>query len=138
MQGGELLERPKEYIIEAEVGQLEVDTFEIKKGSKKLFSTKRDVFAETGPREAHKSVCFPDFALLYPCDESYRKSAQKINRALRPKEGQQVQARTLANLLEREAEQIAASIVKKAEGIFDVSQNIFRHSQETFLGNTDV
>jgi len=121
MQGGELLERPKEYIIEAEVGQLEVDTFEIKKGSKKLFSTKRDVFAETGPREAHKSVCFPDFALLYPCDESYRKSAQKINRALRPKEGQQVQARTLANLLEREAEQIAASIVKKAEGILEAS-----------------
>ena len=79
------------------------------------------MFAETGPREAHKSVCFPDFALLYPCDESYRKSAQKINRALRPKEGQQVQARTLANLLEREAEQIAASIVKKAEGILEAS-----------------
>ena len=121
MRGGELLERPKEYIIEAEVGQLEVDTFEIKKGSKKLFSTKRDVFPETGPREAHKSVCFRDFALLYPCDESYRKSAEKINRALRRKEGQQVQARTLANLVEREAEQIAASIVKKAEGILEAS-----------------
>src|SRR6266550_9133691 len=38
MQGGELLERPKEYTIEAEVGQLEVDTFEIKRGSKKVFS----------------------------------------------------------------------------------------------------
>ena len=64
------------------------------------------MFPETGPREAHKSVCFRDFALLYPCDESYRKSAEKINRALRRKEGQQVQARTLANLVEREAEQI--------------------------------
>jgi hypothetical protein len=95
--------------------------FEIKKGSKKLFSTKRDVFPETGPREAHKSVCFRDFALLYPCDESYRKSAEKINRALRRKEGQQVQARTLANLVEREAEQIQASIVKKAEGILEAS-----------------
>jgi len=79
------------------------------------------VFPETGPREAHKSVCFRDFALLYPCDESYRKSAEKINRALRRKEGQQVQARTLANLVEREAEQIQASIVKKAEGILEAS-----------------
>jgi len=66
-------------------------------------------------------VCFRDFALLYPCDESYRKSAEKINRALRRKEGQQVQARTLANLVEREAEQIQASIVKKAEGILEAS-----------------
>ncbi len=57
MQGGEFLERPKEYTIEAEVGQLEVTTFEIKKGSKKVFSTKRDIFPETGPREAHLAIC---------------------------------------------------------------------------------
>ena len=68
MQGGELLERPKEYIIEAEVGQLEVDTFEIKKGSKKVFSTKRDVFPETGPREHHKTVCFREIAVFSCCD----------------------------------------------------------------------
>ena len=43
MQGGELLERPKEYIIEAEVGQLEVDTFEIKKESRKVFLTIRTI-----------------------------------------------------------------------------------------------
>jgi hypothetical protein len=79
------------------------------------------VFPETGPREAHKSVCFRDFALSYPCDESYRKSAEKINRALRRKEGQQVQARTLANLVEREAEQLQASMVKKTEGILAAS-----------------
>src|SRR5215469_15151649 len=35
VRAGELIERPREYTIEAEVGQLEVDTFEIKKGSKK-------------------------------------------------------------------------------------------------------
>ena len=51
MQGGELLTRPKENPIETEAGQLEIDTFEIKKGSRKVFSTKRDVFPETGPRE---------------------------------------------------------------------------------------
>jgi hypothetical protein len=119
VQGGELLERPKEYPIEAEVGQLEVTTFEIKKGSKKVFSTKRDVFPETGPREAHKTVCFRELALFYPCDEPYRKSAGKLNRALRRKEGQEVRARTMANLVEREGEQIQAYVEKKAESIVE-------------------
>jgi len=119
VQGGELIARPKEYTIEAEIGQLEVNTFEIKKGSRKVFSTKRDMFPETGPREHHKTVCFREFALFYPCDESYRKSAEKINRALRRKEGQEVQPRTLANLVEREGEQIQASLENKAEGILE-------------------
>ena len=113
MQGGNLKERPKDYPIEAEVGQLEVTTFEVKKGSRKVFSTKRDVFPEIGPREAHKTVCFRELALFYPCDEPYRKSAQKLNRALRRKEGQEVRARTMANLVEREGEQIQAHIEKK-------------------------
>lgn len=81
MQGGKLTEKAKEYTIDAEVGQLKVDTFEIKKGSEKVFSTKRDVFPETGPREHHKTVCFRELALFYPCDESYRQSARSLNRA---------------------------------------------------------
>jgi len=119
MQGGVLIVRSKEYAIEAEVGQLEVDTFEIKKGSKKVFSTKGDVFPETGPREHHKTVCFREFALFYPCDEPYRKSASKLNRALRRKEGQEVRVRTIANLVEREGEQIQSQVEKKAEQILD-------------------
>ena len=119
MQGGERIARLKEYIIEAEIGQLEMTTFEIKKGSRKVFSTKRDVFPETGPREHHKTVCFREFALFYPCDESYRKSTEKINRALRRKEGQEVQTRTLANLVEREGERIQASLENKAEDILE-------------------
>lgn len=119
MQGGNLKERPKDYPIEAEVGQLEVTTFEVKKGSRKVFSTKRDVFPEIGPREAHKTVCFRELALFYPCDEPYRKSAEKLNRALRRKEGQEVRARTMANLVEREGEQIQASLEKKAEQILE-------------------
>jgi hypothetical protein len=64
------------------------------------------VFPETGPREHHKTVCFRELALFYPCDEPYRKSAGKLNRALRRKEGQEVRARTMANLVEREGEHI--------------------------------
>jgi hypothetical protein len=119
VQGGELLERPQEYTIEAEVGQLEINTFEIKKGSEKVFSTKRDVFPETGPREPHKTVCFRELAVFYPCDETFRKSAQKLNRALRRKEGQEVIARTMANLAQREGEQIQAQVEKKAERILE-------------------
>jgi hypothetical protein len=117
VQGGELIERPKEYTIEAEVGQLEVDAFEIKKGSKKVFSTKRDVFPETGPREHHKTVCFRELAVFFPCDETFRKSARKLNRVLRRKEAQEVQAKTMANLVEREGEQIQEYLSKKADRI---------------------
>jgi hypothetical protein len=119
VQGGELLERPKEYTIEAEVGQLEVTTFEIRKGSRKVFSTKRDVFPETGPREAHKTVCFRELAVFYPCDETFRKSAQKLNRALRRKEGREIRARTMANLAQREGEQIQTLIEKKTQQILE-------------------
>jgi len=75
------------------------------------------VFPETGPREHHKTVCFRELAVFYPCDETFRKSAQKLNRALRRKEGREVRARTMANLVEREGEQIQAHVEKKAERI---------------------
>jgi hypothetical protein len=119
VQAGEITERPKEYIIDAEIGRIEVDTFEIKKGSEKVFSTKKDVFPETGPREAHKTVCLRELALFYPCDGSYRKSAKALNRALRRKEGQEVKVRTMANLVEREGEQIATSLENKSEQILE-------------------
>jgi hypothetical protein len=57
--------------------------------------------------------------VFYPCDEPFRKSAQKLNRALRRKEGQMVQARTMANLVEREGEQVAAHVERKAECILE-------------------
>jgi hypothetical protein len=117
VQGGELLTRPKEYSIEAEAGQLEIDTFEIKKGSRKVFSTKRDVFPETGPREHHKTVCFREIAVFSCCDLPFRKSAEKLNRTLRRKEGQLVQPRTMANLVEREGEAIATCVENKAKTI---------------------
>ncbi len=122
MQGGELIARPKEYLIEAEVGQLEVDTFEIKKGSRKVFSTKRNLFPETGPKEHHKTVCFRELAVFSPCDETFRKSAQELNRLLWRKEGRMVQARTIANLVYREGEAIAACIENKAKTILKCHQ----------------
>jgi hypothetical protein len=119
IERGKIIEKPNHYAIDAEIGLLEIHTYELKEGSQKVFSTEGDVFPETGSREHYKTVCFQEFALFYPCDESYRKSAGKINRALRRKEGQEVQARTLANLVEREGEQIQASIEGKAECVLE-------------------
>jgi hypothetical protein len=119
IEKGKIIEKPNHYAIDAEIGLLELPTYELKEGSKKVFSTQGDVFPETGSREHYKTVCFQEFALLYPCDESYRKSARKINRALRRKEGQEVQARTLANLVEREGEKIQAFLEGKAECVLE-------------------
>ena len=116
-QGGKIIEKPNDYGIDAEIGRLEVPTFEIKKGSQKVFSTEGKVFPETGSREHFKTVCFRELAVFSPCEESYRKSAQMLNRALRRKEGQQVQARTIANLVEREGEAIAVCVENKAKTI---------------------
>jgi hypothetical protein len=58
--------------------------------------------------------------LFFPCDDTFRKSAQKINRMWWREEKQdQVQSRTIANLVEREGEQIQASIEEKAERILE-------------------
>ena len=43
----------------------------------------------------------------------------KLNRALRRKEEQEVSARTMANLVEREGEQIQAYLEKKAKSILE-------------------
>jgi len=119
IEKGKIIEKPNHYAIDAEIGLLEIHTYELKKGSQKVFSTEGDVFPETGSREHYQTVCFRELALFYPCDESYRKSARKINRALRRKEGQKVQARTLANLVEREGEQIQVYVEGKAERILE-------------------
>jgi hypothetical protein len=58
-------------------------------------------------------------AVFFPCDETFRKSAQKLNRVLRRKEEQEMSARTMANLVEREGEQIQAHVEKKAKGILE-------------------
>ncbi len=116
-QGGKSSEKPKKYGIDAEIGRLEVPTYEIKKGSQKVFSTERDVFPETGSRERYKTVCFRELAVFSCCDMPFRKSAQKLNRTLRRKEGQLVEPRTMANLVDREGEAIAACVETKAKTI---------------------
>jgi hypothetical protein len=53
-------------------------------------------------------------------DESYRKCEEKINR-IRWQEGEQTQARTIANVIEREGTQIIAAIEEKADRILETN-----------------
>ena len=55
--------------------------------------------------------------MFFPCDETFRKSAQKLNRVLRREEEQMVQARTIANLAQREGEAIQECVENKAKMI---------------------
>jgi hypothetical protein len=55
--------------------------------------------------------------VLFPCDESFRKSAKKINRVLRRDEKDAVQYRTIDNMIEREGERIQEYMREKAEEI---------------------
>jgi hypothetical protein len=115
--GGKIVEKPKSYIVDAEVGRLEVDVFEIRKGSEKVFTTRKDVFPETGSLEAFKTPRLLELFTLFPIDESFRKSATKLNRVLLRDNEETIQFRTLANTVEREGELIQEQISKKAETI---------------------
>lgn len=116
---GKIVEKPKNYTIDAEIGQLKIDQFEIRKGSEKVFTTVKEIFPETGPREAFKSPCLRELFLLFSIDESFRKSTDKLNRVLLRKAEDAIQFRTVANTVEREGELIQEHISKKAGEILE-------------------
>jgi len=105
-------------MIDAEIGRLEIDTFEIREGKKPVFTTEKGVFPETGSREYYKTACFRELVVFFPCDETFRRSADKINRVLwRQEKVDQVQSRTIANLVEREGVSVQDHLQEKAEQI---------------------
>ena len=114
---GKRVEKPRSYTIDAELGRLTLDRYELKQGLHKVFDTAGDILPETGSREAYKTPCFRELAVFFPCDEPFRKSAHKLNRVLWRQEGQMVQARTMANLVEREGAAIQACVQTKAKEI---------------------
>jgi hypothetical protein len=99
---GKRVEKPRSSTIDSELGRLAVDRYELKQGVQKVFDTALAILPETGSREAYKTPCFRELTVFFPCDEPLRKSADKLNRVLWREEGQMVQSRTMANLVERE------------------------------------
>ena len=55
--------------------------------------------------------------MVFPCDDPFRKSAYKLNRVFWREAGQIVQARTKANLVEREGEAIQACVETQVKEI---------------------
>ncbi|HEY4034515.1 MAG TPA: hypothetical protein VGL94_11190 [Ktedonobacteraceae bacterium] len=111
---GEIIERPKKYTIDAEIGRLAIPTFEIKEGSQEVFSAQRDVFPETGSREHYPTPCFRELVVFSPCDDTFRKSEHEINRVLWRQEKMD---RVQSNMVEREGKLLQEQIGKKAEQI---------------------
>ena len=58
--------------------------------------------------------------MFFPCDETFRKSEDKLNRVWwREEKTDRIQFRTLANLVEREGKRIQEHVCKKAEAILE-------------------
>jgi hypothetical protein len=96
---------------------MEIPVNEIRSGTQKVFSPEGDLFPEIASREHYQTPCFKEVVMLFPCDESYRKSAQKINRVLRRNQQDAIQYRTIDNMVEREGKDIQEHLEKKAEEI---------------------
>lgn len=63
-------------------------------------------------------ACFRELVVFFPCDDTIRSSADKVNRVLwRQEKTDQVQSRTIANLVEREGKSVQEQIKEKAEHI---------------------
>lgn len=75
--------------------------------------------------------------MLFPCDESYRKSAKKINRVLRRDQQDAIQYRTIDNMVEREGKEIQEHMDKMAEEILkkydftSIGSSIPGHTERT-------
>jgi hypothetical protein len=105
-------------MIDAEIGRLGIDTFEIKEGSKVIFTTEKDIFPKTCSKEHYKTACFRELVVFFPCDDTYRRSADKLNRVLwREVQTDQIRSRTIANMVEREGESIQDHLKGRAEQI---------------------
>src|SRR5690242_21279917 len=114
---GEIVGKKKNYLIDAEIGRLSVKRWAIRTGAGLVWETDGNIFPKTGPREPWKSANLRDLLLLFPCDESYRKSEEKLQRVLRRREEEKIPARTLDNVIEREGEAITQYIAERASEI---------------------
>jgi len=87
-------------------------------GSQTIFRSGREVLPQTCSREAYKTVCMRELLIFFPCDDTYRHCAQKLNRVLwREGREQEIGARTMANTVEREGSLIQAQLKQKAQAI---------------------
>src|SRR5882762_223422 len=71
--------------------------------------------------EYYKTACFRELAVFFPCDDTFRQSADKVNRVLwRQEKTDQVRSRTIANLVEREGKSVQEHRKREGRTYIDV------------------
>ncbi len=93
-----------------------INTHEIIKNRKTIFSTSKNLFPALASKEYFRSVRLKELLMSFCGDESYRKSEEKINR-IRWQENEITQSRTIANFIEREGEAVYNKIEEKSNKI---------------------
>ena len=76
------IEKSRDYTMNAEMGLLKIITHSLKSGNFSFYDTGRDVFPKLKPKEQFRTASMDELMLMFPCDESYRDSAAKINRVI--------------------------------------------------------
>jgi len=89
----------------------------MKSGNFSLYNTGRDVFPKIKPKEQCRTACMDELMLMFPCDESYRNSAAKINRVLWRDEEDGIKSRTLDAIVVREGETLQKCLLEKTQAI---------------------
>ena len=105
------------YSIEAEIGKISINTHKIKKGSRVVYDTRRDLFPKKSPLESYRTVCLDELALYLPCKNSYRITGEILNRVRWQDEDNKINYQTIANTVEKEGELIKEHIEEKIKDI---------------------
>jgi|LSQX01.3.fsa_nt_gb hypothetical protein len=109
---GEVIENETPYKVEAEVGKFYFKTHSIENEVSTIFDTSKNFFDPLRSSESFRTVCFNELLVSFACDESYRKTEDKINRICWQKEDI-TQSRTIANVVDREGLEIEQAIEEK-------------------------
>ncbi len=107
----------KGYSIEAEIGRLNIDTHKVKRRSRVIYDTRRDIFPPKAPLENYRTICFDELVLWLPCMDSYRKTDKILNRVRWQNKDAEIKHRTIANIIEKEGTEVLSHLEEKAVDI---------------------
>jgi hypothetical protein len=105
------------YSVEAEIGRVAIDTHKIKRGSRTVYDTRRDLFPKKSPLESYRTECLDELLLYLPCKDSYRVTGKILNRIRWEVGGNEISHRTIANVINREGAEIIEYLEEKSESI---------------------
>jgi len=115
--GGEIIQNEREYKVDSEIGRFAFNTHRLINEDGIKFNTSKDIFKAQRNLEWYETEGFYELAFSLVRDESYRKSAEKLNRIRREPKGGGTPTRTLASIMEIESEKMSKEINDKTDKI---------------------